>query len=199
MPLAPPPQVECQCRGRRSTLAKALPSRTTTPGTPPSRTIRLRAQPSAITGTSPDRAAQEGAAGHPGRPARTASPPAPPVLNQTSGASGGQLAARGRPSAPASGEGRRRARSCRALRPCRDGIGQPAAHLVMSPAPRQTTMSPGCDHARQLPGQRVRPGTVSPLRWPRAFSPATSAAASTPRSAARRPDRPARHRPCRHR
>ena len=36
----------------RSIFANGLPSRTTTPGTPPSRTMRLEPRPSAITGTS---------------------------------------------------------------------------------------------------------------------------------------------------
>ena len=81
---------------RASTVANALPSRTTTPGTPPSRTIRLEPRPSAITGV----AGVEVARGTPCRSSRSAGSnsqsAAPPDLNQTSGASGalrGQLAA----------------------------------------------------------------------------------------------------------
>ena len=50
MPDAPPPQRRVVA-SIRSTLANALPSRTTTPGTPPSRTIRLEPRPRPITGT----------------------------------------------------------------------------------------------------------------------------------------------------
>ena len=54
MPLAPPPQRRVVAF-RTSTLANGLPSRTITPGTPPSRTIRLEPRPSAITGTARSR------------------------------------------------------------------------------------------------------------------------------------------------
>ena len=51
IPLAPPPQRRVTS-STFSIFENALPSRTTTPGTPPSRTIMLEPRPSAITGTS---------------------------------------------------------------------------------------------------------------------------------------------------
>ena len=87
MPLAPPPQrrvVSSSC----SIFANGLPRRTTTPGTPPSRTMRLEPRPSAITGTS----RVELAAGNATRSSSSAGSNShsalPPLLNQTSGASG---------------------------------------------------------------------------------------------------------------
>ena len=59
MPLAPPPQ-RSVVSSSASIFANALPSRTTTPGTPPSRTMRLEPRPSAITGTCGIELAQEG-------------------------------------------------------------------------------------------------------------------------------------------
>ena len=84
------------------TLAKALPSRTTTPGTPPSRTIRLEPRPSAITGVVGSRLRRNCC-----RSARSfgsnSHSALPPDLNHTSGASGALAvslpATRGRSSA----------------------------------------------------------------------------------------------------
>ena len=102
------------------------------------------------------------------RRARTAIPPAPPALNQTSGASGAAsvssaTAARERADerviptvapqavlhlAHATRRWRRSRRHLIAPRPI--ASARPAAHLVMSPAPRQTTMSPGLHVVGQL-------------------------------------------------
>src|SRR3546814_16792226 len=53
MPDAPPPQ-RSVVASMVSTFAKGLPRRTTTPGKPPSRTMRLDPRPSAITEPNSD-------------------------------------------------------------------------------------------------------------------------------------------------
>ena len=86
MPDVPPPQTRVVASSA-STVAKGLPSRTTTPGTPPSRMIRLEPRPIAITGTagsSADSKSDKSCASF-GSNSHCA---APPALNQTSGASG---------------------------------------------------------------------------------------------------------------
>ena len=120
---------------------------------------------------------------------------APPDLNQTSGASG---ASRGQLAAPP-WRGSRRA-LIPPSSPSRPSA-KPAAHLVMSPAPRKMIMSPGAASPAQLPGDVVR-------RPPRHAAPRMAAllqpldqglVARRPRSAPRPPDRPARPARCRHR
>src|SRR3569833_933370 len=86
MPEAPPPQRKVVASSF-STLAKALPSRITTPAKPPSRTIMFEPSPSPITGTAETRSARTAARSSTSAGSHSHSA-APPLLNQTSGGSG---------------------------------------------------------------------------------------------------------------
>ena len=146
MPLAPPPQRRVTSSSF-SIFEKALPSRTTTPGTPPSRTIMLEPRPSAITGTSRSRSRRS--------PTRSCSSvgsnshcAVPPLLNQTNGASGAS--------------GVSLPRTCGSAVtltswPCAGQMpsASPAAHLVMSPAPMQMMRSPGAARSRSARAQII--------------------------------------------
>src|SRR5690606_14835504 len=55
-----------------------------------------------------------------------------------------------------------------------------AAHVVMSPAPRQTTMSPGASNPAIRSATSSGPSMRAAARWPRSLRPSTSASASTP-------------------
>ena len=60
----------------------------------------------------------------------------------------------------------------------------PAAHLVMSPAPRHTTISPGCTVSASARASASASSITCADRCPRSFRPATSAALSTPSTGA---------------
>ena len=86
MPDAPPPQSRT-VSSTASTLAKGLPRRTTTPGKPPSRTIRLEPRPNAITGVAESRSCKNPCKSTMSLGSNSHSA-APPDLNHTNGASG---------------------------------------------------------------------------------------------------------------
>ena len=158
MPLAPPPQRKV-VSSSRSIFANGLPRRTTTPGTPPSRTMRLEPRPSAITGTSGSSSRRNWTRSSSSLGSNSHSA-LPPLLNQTSGASGalgvslprtcGMVA-----TALISSPSPRRCRSASA-----------AAHLVMSPAPMQMTMSPSAARSRSSRQSSSRSPTARTMRWP---------------------------------
>ena len=125
----------------RSILAKALPSRTTTPRTPPSRTMRLEPRPSAMTGISGSRLAQE-----------FDEIVLVPGLEQPFGMAAALEPYERRkrriarePAANLRHPSRRSFARPRSTDPVRDSA---AAHLVMSPAPMQMTMSPSAARSR---------------------------------------------------
>ena len=68
---------------------------------------------------------------------------------------------------------------------------RPAAHLVMSPAPRQITMSPRAAMSRSWRASCSRASTVHTERWPRCFSPSPALRHRRLRSGLRPPHRPA--------
>ena len=194
MPLAPPPQRERRSQSSRSTVANGLPSRTTTPGTPPSRTMRLEPRPSAMTGTAGSSSARKslqvrrvGRLEQPFRPAARLEPD-----ERRERRVGGQPAAH-------LGKGRR-PRSCAPPSPGLMPSARPAAHLVMSPAPRQMIMSPGAASDSELAGDDRRRRRRSWRRGGRAASALRpEPRCRSPRSAPRRPDRRARPARCRRR
>src|SRR5690606_1463977 len=55
-----------------------------------------------------------------------------------------------------------------------------AAHFVMSPAPRQTTISPGTSSPALRSARSSGPSTGAAARCPRSLNPLTNASASTP-------------------
>jgi hypothetical protein len=160
MPLAPPPQ---RRRGSssRSIFANALPSRTTTPGTPPSRTIRLEPSPERHHRHVRDRARagshQVVLVGRLEQPFRIAAALEPDERRERR--VGGELAAH-------LGHGRARAHFF-ALALAMPSA-RPAAHLVMSPAPMQMIMSPSAARSRSCAAEVVGSVDRLTMRWPRA-------------------------------
>src|SRR3546814_4590001 len=63
-------------------------------------------------------------------------------------------------------------------------LASPAAHFVISPAPRQITTSQGWTSAASCPARSSAPVVSIAARWPRRLRPETCAAASIPSTGA---------------
>ena len=170
IPLAPPPQRKVTSSAF-SIFENALPRRTTTPGTPESRTIMLEPRPSAITGTS----------GSSSRRKWTRSPSsfgsnshcaAPPLLNHTNGASGAFPSACLEP-AGASRRSLARPDLGQAVTERGGPLGNVArAHADDEVARRRKITQPAQRSSMSF--------TVRTMRWPCARRPSASASESLP-------------------